>query len=140
MTLAQNTTLLIVCTLVSGCSGPNLSEIATAATQTLNALLDAGRRGDVGAALQTFAPGRGNEAALKTLFSTRKEVFSRATPIRASDSSYSSVQGGSAFDDLFRGGTQLEARVPGVEGVSLRARVINQSGWKLTAFELFNTP
>jgi hypothetical protein len=140
MNRTAHPSLLIAGLLLSGCSGPSLSTIAAEATLTINALLDAGQRGDVSAGLATFAPGKGDEAALKTLFATRKEVFARLTPLRAADSSYSSVQGGSAFDDLFRGGTRLEARVPGVGGVSLRAKVVNRGGWKLTAFEFFGTP
>jgi hypothetical protein len=133
--------VMLLVTLLSSCAaGQSLGQIAARATPTINALLEAGRRGDVQAALATFVPGKGNEAALKALFASRKEVFARFTPLRAADSSFSSMQGGSAFDDLFRGGTQLEARVPGVNGVSLRAKVVNQGGWKLTSFEFFNTP
>lgn len=131
--------VMLLAALLSSCA-VNLSQIATGATPTINALLEAGRQGDTQAALATFAPGTVNEATLKTLFASRKEVFARATPLRAEDASYSSIQGGSTFDDLFRGGTQLEARIPGVDGVSLRARVINKGGWKLTSFEVLNTP
>ncbi|WP_293909141.1 hypothetical protein [Deinococcus sp.] len=139
--------LVLIAALLPSCAastsqaaGLSLSQIAARSTPTINALLEAGRRGDIQAALATFVPGKGSEAALKTLFATRKEVFARFSPLRAADSSYSSVQGGSFFDDLFRGGTQLEARVPGVDGVSLRAKVVNRGGWKLTAFEFYSTP
>ena len=138
--------LLIAPTLLSGCkesgansSGISLSETARRATPTINALLEAGKKNDVTAALQSFTPAAQNEGNLKSLFASRRDVFDAFTPIPAEDSSYSSVGGGSFFDfGLVL--TRLEAKVPNVPGVSFRAEVVEQNGWKLQKFEFFKTP
>jgi hypothetical protein len=120
-------------------SGISLSETARRATPTINALPEAGQRNDLTAALQTFTPASQNESTLKSLFAARRDVFDAFTPIPAEDSSYSSV-GVGGFLDFGAVLTRLEAKVPNVPGVSLRAEVVDQNGWKLQKFEFFNTP
>jgi hypothetical protein len=132
--------------LLSGCkvsagnaTGISLSETARRATPTINALLEAGKKNDVNAAPQMFTPASQNESNLKSLFASRRDVFDAFTPIPAEDSSYSSV-GGGGFFDFAAMLTRLEAKVPNVPGVSLRAEVVEQNGWKLQKFEFFKTP
>jgi hypothetical protein len=123
--------------LLNGCRtfGISLSELARQATLTINALLEAGKNNDLPAGLQTFATGSQNETALKALFASRRDVFDAFAPLEAEDSSYSSASGGGFA--LF---TTLEAKVPNVLGVSLRAEVVDQGNWKLQKFEFFKTP
>lgn len=120
-------------------SGISLSQTARQATPTINALLEAGKKDDVTAALQTFTPASRNESNLKSLFASRRDVFDAFTPVPAEDSSYSSIGGGSFFD-FGAALTRLEAKIPNVPGVSLRAEVVDQGGWKLQKFEFFKTP
>lgn len=127
------------CKFGGSASGISLSETARRATPTINALLEAGRKNDVTAALQTFTPASQNESNLKTLFASRRDVFEAFTPVPAEDSSYSSIGGGSFFD-FGAALTRLEAKVPNVSGVSFRAEVVNQNGWKLQKFQFFKTP
>ena len=99
------------------------SQIAREATPTINALLEAGKNNDLIAGLKTFAPAAQNEANLKSLFSARRDVFEGFTPLPAQDSSYSSISG------VFLGNSaHLEARIPNVPGVSLRADVVDLNG------------
>jgi len=120
-------------------SNISLSEIARQATPTLNALLEAGKKNDVAAGLQTFRASAQNEGALKSLFSSRRDVFNTFMPIPAADSSYSSIGGGSFWEGK-ADWTRLEAKVPNVVGVSVRADVVNDNGWKLVKLEFFSTP
>ena len=69
------------------------------------------------------------------MFTGRRDVFDAFTPLKAEDASYSSISGGG-----FAAFTTLEATVPSVPGVSLRAEVVDQNGWKLQKFEFFKTP
>jgi hypothetical protein len=138
--LIAPTLLLSGCKVSSGnAAGISLSETARRATPTINALLEAGKKNDVNAALQTFTPTSRNEGSLKALFTSRRDVFDAFTPVPAEDSSYSSIGGGSFFD-FGAVLTRLEAKVPNVPGVSFRAEVVEQNGWKLQKFEFFNTP
>jgi hypothetical protein len=123
--------------LLNGCRnfGISLSELARQATPTINVLLEAGKKNDLPAGLQTFASGSQNETAPRSLFASRRDVFDAFTPLKAEDASYSSVSGGG-----FAPFTTLEAKVPNVPGVSLRAEVVDQNGWKLQKFEFFKTP
>jgi hypothetical protein len=123
--------------LLNGCRnfGISLSELARQVTPTINALLEAGKNNDLPAGLQTFASGSQNETALKSLFASRRDVFDAFTPLKAEDASYSSVSGGG-----FAPFTTLEAKVPNVPGVSLRAEVVDHNGWTLQKFEFFKTP
>ena len=131
------TALLIAPLLLGGCRnfGISLSELARQVTPTINAFLEAGKKNDLPAGLQRFTPVSQNEGNLKSLFANRRDVFDAFTPLKAEDSSYSSVSGGglAAF-------TTLESRVPNVPGVSLRAEVVDQGEWKLQKFEFFKTP
>jgi hypothetical protein len=113
----------------------SLSETARRATPTIHALLEAGKKNDVSAALQTFMPASQNESNLKSLLVSRRDVFDTVRPLKAEDASYPSVSGGG-----FAPFTRLEAKVPNVPGVSLRAKVVDQTGWKLQKFEFFKTP
>ena len=111
------------------------SQIAREATPTINALLEAGQKNDSIAGLKTFSPAAQNEASLKTLFATRRDVFDGFTPLPPQDSSYSSISG------VFLGNSaRLEAKIPGVPSVSLRADVVDMNGWKLEKLEFFKTP
>ncbi len=111
------------------------SQIAREATPTINALLEAGRKNDLIAGLKTFSPTVQNEVNLKSLFSARRDVFEGFTPLQAQDSSYSSISG------VFLGNSaHLEARIPNVPNVSLRADVVDLNGWKLDKLEFFQTP
>jgi hypothetical protein len=123
--------------LLNGCRslGISLSELARQVTPTINALLEAGKNNDLPAGLQTFATGSQTETTLKSLFASRRDVFDAFTPLKAEDASYSSISGGGFA--LF---TTLEAKVPNVPGVSLRAEVVDQGNWKLQKFEFFKTP
>ena len=123
--------------LLNGCRnfGISLFELARRATPTINALLEAGKNNDLPAGLKTFASGSQNETALKALFASRRDVFDAFTPLEVKDSSYSSASGGGFA--LF---TTLEAKVPNVPGMSLRAEVVDQGNWKLQKFEFFKTP
>jgi hypothetical protein len=123
--------------LLNGCRnfGISLSELARQVTPTINALLEAGKKNDLPAGLQTFALVSQNETALKALFASRRDVFDSFTALKAEDASYSSLSGGG-----FAPFTTLEAKVPNVPGVSLRAEVVDQNGWKLQKFEFFKTP
>jgi hypothetical protein len=129
--------LLLAPFLLGGCKnfGISLSELARQVTPTINALLEAGKKNDLAAGLKTFASGSQTESDLKTLFASRRDVFDAFTPLKAEDASYSSVAGGG-----FAASTQLEAKVPNVPGVSLRAVVVDQGDWKLQTFEFFKTP
>jgi hypothetical protein len=129
--------LVVPVLLLNGCRnfGISLSELARQVTPTINALLEAGKNNDLPAGLKTFASGSQNETTLKALFTSRRDVFDAFTPLKAEDASYSSISGGGFA--LF---TTLEAKVPNVPGVSLRAEVVDQSDWKLQKFEFFKTP
>jgi hypothetical protein len=118
--------------------GTSLSEAATLATPTLNAFLEAGKKNDVTAGLLTFRGNARDEAALKTLFSSRRDVFAAATPLKAEDASYTSISGGGFW--IFTAGWTFEAKVPNVKGVSVRYDVVNEGGWQLTKLEFFPTP
>ena len=123
--------------LLNGCRnfGISLSELARQVTPTINALLEAGKKNDLPAGLQSFTPASQNESGLKSLFASRRDVFDAFTPLKVEDSSYSSISGGG-----FAPFTTLEAKVPNVPGVSLRAEVVDQNGWRLQKFEFFKTP
>ena len=111
------------------------SQIAREATPTINALLEAGKNNNPIAGLKTFSPAAQNEANLKSLFSARRDVFEGFTPLSPKDSSYSSISG------VFLGNSaHLEAKIPGVPGVSFRADVVDLNGWKLDKLEFFKTP
>ena len=131
--------LLGACKFGGNPSGISLSETARRATPTINALLEAGKRNDVAAGLATFIPASQNENDLKSLFTSRRDVFDAFTPVAAEDSSYSSIGGGSFFD-FGAALTRLEARVPNVSGVSFRAEVVFENGWKLQKFQFFKSP
>jgi hypothetical protein len=121
--------------LLGGCTiGRSLSQIAREATPTINALLTAGKNNDVSAGLQTFTGSSQSESTLKALFNSRRDVFDNFTPLRAEDASYSSISGG-----FLGASAQFEARIPNVAGVSLRANVVDQNGWKLSSIEFFKT-
>ena len=141
--ITSGTLLLALTLLSSGCmrsqgGNPSLSEAATLATPTLNAFLEAGKKNDMAAGLKTFRTNAQNEAALKTLFSSRRDVFNPFTPLKAVDASYSSISGGGFW--IFTAGWTLEAKVPNVKGVSVRYDVVDEGGWKLTKLEFFSTP
>ena len=123
--------------LLNGCRnfGISLSELARQVTPTINGLLEAGKKNDFPAALQTFTPASQNESNLKSLFSSRRDVFDAFTPLKAEDTSYSSISGGG-----FAPFTTLEAKIPNVAGASLRAEVVDQNGWKLQKLKFFKTP
>jgi hypothetical protein len=129
--------LALLMVFLSGCalirSG---SQIAEEATPTINALLEAGKRNDLEAGLNTYATETRNAEALKTLFASRRDVFDAFTPIRAKDSSYSAVIG----RDLFGDAALVEARIPGVPGVSLKAEVLKRGNWQIKQLEFFKTP
>ena len=131
------TAILIAPLLLGGCRnfGISLSELARQVTPTINAFLVAGKNNDLPAGLQSFTSASQNEGNLKSLFTGRRDVFDAFTPLKAEDSSFSSLSGGglAAF-------TTLEAKVPNVPGVSLRAEVVDQGQWKLQKFEFFKTP
>ena len=111
------------------------SQIAREATPSINALLEAGKKNDLTAGLKVFSPAAQHEASLKTLFTVRRDVFGAFTPLPAQDSSYSSISG------VFLGNSaRLEAKIPNVPGVSLRADVVDMNGWKLEKFEFFESP
>jgi hypothetical protein len=123
--------------LLNGCRslGISLSELARQVTPTINALLEAGKNNDLPSGLKTFTSASQNETTLKALFASRRDVFDAFTALKAEDASYSSVSGGG-----FAPSTTLEAKVPNVPGVSLRAEVVDQGDWKLQKFEFFKTP
>jgi hypothetical protein len=129
--------LALALTFLDGCipirSG---SQIAEEATPTINALLEAGKRNDLEAGLGTYTSETRNADTLKSLFASRRDVFDAFTPIRAKDSSYAAVIG----RDLFGDAALVEARIPGVPGVSLRAEVVKRGNWQIKQLEFFKTP